>query len=359
MQIPFVSRLAILTACYLVFMVLVPPSAHAGTTPAIASIIRNSTQHDAAIKSSSEQLVILDFYADWCPPCKQLDPILTEIARKNPHTVRLYKINIDKSLSLSRLYGIRGIPSVAFIRNGETVHSLIGLHPKESYLQAIDRFAPNKGDSPEETPDGDIIGGVRVIRRSAAAALDTIHIYRGETVRLIIDGIDFPYSLNIPDFDLTAEATAGRPLEVTFKAREVGVFPVFCNGNCPAGDGLNRGQVVVMQLQGSASTRYTELTAAEARSLIDRTSPLILDVRTPREFHGGHLKTARLIPVQQLESRLNELNEFKEREILLYCRSGNRSTVAAEILMRQGFSQLYNLRSGIREWQSRGFPMVN
>jgi len=92
--------------------------------------------------------------------------------------------------------------------------------------------------------------------------------------------------------------------------------------------------------------------------MIQTDDPLILDVRTPAEYYSGHIAGARLIPLQQLDARISEIQNHKEKPVLLYCRSGNRSTVAAEILMRKGFRHLHNLRYGIRQWQQEGYPVV-
>ena len=89
--------------------------------------------------------------------------------------------------------------------------------------------------------------------------------------------------------------------------------------------------------------------------LIAERDPIILDVRTPNEFYSGHIENAMLIPLHQLEARLAEIAGYKDRDILAYCRSGNRSTVAAEILIRNGFGKLYNLRPGLRGWRANGY----
>lgn len=91
--------------------------------------------------------------------------------------------------------------------------------------------------------------------------------------------------------------------------------------------------------------------------LIEESKPLILDVRTPNEYHSGHIEGAKLIPLQQLEDRLSEIEKHSNEPILVYCRSGNRSTVASEILIRNGFKKLYNLRRGIIGWQRDGNPV--
>ena len=84
----------------------------------------------------------------------------------------------------------------------------------------------------------------------------------------------------------------------------------------------------------------------------------MLDVRTPREFAEGHLEGAMLIPVQVLQARLGELAGHKDEPVFVYCKTGNRSTVAAKLLVDAGHTEVVNLRRGIREWQSAGLPVV-
>jgi len=108
----------------------------------------------------------------------------------------------------------------------------------------------------------------------------------------------------------------------------------------------------------SAGASFTDLTAREAREFIDTQEPFILDVRTPGEFQQGHLPDAALIPVQELAQRIGEIAKYQDRKIFIYCRSGNRSVVASNILIQAGFTDLYNLRYGIREWHQAGFPIV-
>jgi rhodanese-related sulfurtransferase len=81
---------------------------------------------------------------------------------------------------------------------------------------------------------------------------------------------------------------------------------------------------------------------------------LLLDVRTEEEYTGelGHLKNSRLIPVGELESRLSEINDYKTKEIIVYCRSGGRSSRAGKLLVSQGFTNVSNMLGGMRGWNS-------
>ena len=103
---------------------------------------------------------------------------------------------------------------------------------------------------------------------------------------------------------------------------------------------------------------YREMGAAEAAAMIANLKPFLLDVRTPGEFAGGHLEGAVLLPVQQMQARLGELSAHRDDPVFIYCQSGNRSTVAAKLLIDAGFTNVMNLRRGIIEWKGAGLPVV-
>jgi rhodanese-related sulfurtransferase len=92
----------------------------------------------------------------------------------------------------------------------------------------------------------------------------------------------------------------------------------------------------------------------QAEFLQQQTPHLLLDVRTPQEFNGGHIAGAVNIPLQSLPQRINELPQ--DRSIVLYCRSGNRSRTAANMLAGAGYSDVYDL-GGIIKWQRSGLPV--
>lgn len=81
---------------------------------------------------------------------------------------------------------------------------------------------------------------------------------------------------------------------------------------------------------------------------------LLVDVRTPEEFAGGHIPGAVNIPLQELETRLAEIPT--DSPVVLYCRSGNRSAQAAAILREAGYRRIYDL-GGINAWQAQGLPV--
>jgi len=100
------------------------------------------------------------------------------------------------------------------------------------------------------------------------------------------------------------------------------------------------------------------MTPAQVASLLKSYSTtVLLDVRTPAEFSGetGHLAGAILIPVQELEQRVAELKPYKGRQVVVYCRTGHRSTAGSAILLKHGF-KAFNMEGGITRWRAESLP---
>jgi len=110
------------------------------------------------------------------------------------------------------------------------------------------------------------------------------------------------------------------------------------------------------QIQLQSEIRYGDITVKQARNLIETNLYLvILDVRTKLEFDSGHIEGAINIPVEEIQQRLEELN--LDDEILVYCRTGVRSSKAMQILSNNGFSRVYNMLGGIEAWKQEGYPI--
>lgn len=80
--------------------------------------------------------VLLDFYADWCGPCRMLSPVIEQIADEHPEIV-VGKVNVDEENALAMRFGITSIPFVALIKNGEVVAKSLGYRPKDDLLLAL------------------------------------------------------------------------------------------------------------------------------------------------------------------------------------------------------------------------------
>ena len=82
---------------------------------------------------NSNELVFVDFYADWCGPCKMLSPIMDTISNTNT----VYKINVDEEEDLAREYGIMSIPCVILFKDGKEINRSIGLKSKDEILELV------------------------------------------------------------------------------------------------------------------------------------------------------------------------------------------------------------------------------
>lgn len=103
--------------------------------------------------------------------------------------------------------------------------------------------------------------------------------------------------------------------------------------------------------------RY-DISPSEANEIIENENILILDVRTPNEFGNGHIPGALLSPVSEINISSIVETLSKEKPILVYCKSGFRSTSAANYLVDEGFIRVYNLSDGILAWKEQNYPTV-
>lgn len=85
----------------------------------------------------SEGLVLVDFWAEWCGPCRALGPKLEEIANEMSGQVKIVKMNVDENNQTPGQFGIRGIPAMLLFKNGHKVGELVGNHPKENIVSLI------------------------------------------------------------------------------------------------------------------------------------------------------------------------------------------------------------------------------
>ena len=89
------------------------------------------------LKSST--LVLVDFWATWCGPCKALAPKLDEIAKEYGEKVVVAKVDIDQNRETPTKFGVRGVPTLALFKDGELVDQLVGNHPKDSITALLDK----------------------------------------------------------------------------------------------------------------------------------------------------------------------------------------------------------------------------
>ncbi len=88
------------------------------------------------VKSSG--LAIVDFWAEWCGPCRMLGPTLEKLADEYTGRVKVFKVNVDENPNTPAKFGVRGIPTVIFMKDGALVDQLVGNHPKENFAAKIE-----------------------------------------------------------------------------------------------------------------------------------------------------------------------------------------------------------------------------
>ena len=83
--------------------------------------------------------VLVDFWAPWCQPCRMIAPVVEELAKENAGSLKVAKINIDKSPDVAMQYGVTSIPTLIVFKNGEVVDRFMGIQPKQRLQEAIDQ----------------------------------------------------------------------------------------------------------------------------------------------------------------------------------------------------------------------------
>ena len=84
--------------------------------------------------------VMVDFWAEWCPPCKMIGPIMEELAEEYDGTAVVTKINVDENPGLAQKYGVRSIPTILFFKDGEIKDQVVGALPKDQFKARLDKL---------------------------------------------------------------------------------------------------------------------------------------------------------------------------------------------------------------------------
>lgn len=125
----------------------------------------------------------------------------------------------------------------------------------------------------------------------------------------------------------------------------------------PISIALLSGAMLFWSFFGNRIRGIKEVDYTGALQLVNHKNALVLDVREENEYKLGHILNSTLIPLGKLGERIGELEKYKDRPIVVVCRSGNRSATACAVLGKQGFSQAYNLAGGVTAWQKANLPL--
>jgi thioredoxin len=102
-------------------------------------IILSASTFDDAI-SSSDEPILVDFWAEWCGPCKMIAPILAEIATENEGKLKIAKLNVDESPEVAQRFGVMSIPTMIVFKDGQPAKRLVGAKPKAALLDDLAEF---------------------------------------------------------------------------------------------------------------------------------------------------------------------------------------------------------------------------
>ncbi len=203
-----------------------------------------------------------------------------------------------------------------------------------------------KNENPKPSVSGTVENGLRILPVRVGAGDISLTVFRGDYIvlktedgkshRLVIPSLNYDSQIPVPE-------------------KEKPYIKMKVSGNIEFTVDDTKGIIKVIDFGG---VNYQEVSSAEADALIKNIDPFILDVRTIGEYEEGHLENSFLLPVQVLKKEIAKIAEYNDQPILIYCRSGNRSTVASKILLDAGFTSIYNLRDGMKGWEADGFPVI-
>ena len=117
---------------------------------------------------------------------------------------------------------------------------------------------------------------------------------------------------------------------------------------------ISGGMLLLQTMRGGGNN----ISVADATLKLNREDALIIDVRETHEWDRGHIPNARHIALGQLGKRMQEIEKFKSRPVIVVCASGNRSSSACGTLKRAGFEQVFNLSGGIGAWSEANLPVT-
>jgi len=314
--------------------------------------ITSVEQFNSILESGGDRLLGFDLYADWCMPCRILAPTLEELAREKAGKITIFKVDTDKFPQITAAFGVTGIPFVVFVKNKKAIYALTGVQPKDTYSRIIEMYCDSTGRN-DMQPDGKNVEGLRVIRINPDEFLDDIYVIRGENIKFIISSTDQPYTFSVPRFSISVKGG----FEQSFRADSIGVFQILSTSAIPGLNSAMYASLIVLPQNNFIDKGIKIISNSRAADMVSRSAGLFVDVRTPGEYCDGYIPNARLLPLQQLETRLYELATYRDSPIVVYCLNDSRSIIAASILKRHMFSDVSRLKGGLSGWKQEGYAI--
>ena len=116
--------------------------------------------------------------------------------------------------------------------------------------------------------------------------------------------------------------------------------------------------LLVLFIRNETQRGGRSVSAQELVNLVNREDAVVLDLRDKKEFEQGHIPNAVNIPYASLDSRVSELDKYKQRPIVLACKMGQHAGAAGTALRKKGFANVSRLSGGIAEWRNQNLPVV-
>ena len=198
---------------------------------------------------------------------------------------------------------------------------------------------------------GKVQGGYRALSLSPYGDSLDLTVYRGDYIKFFLDdegAEQSAYPFELAELGINTTLTDTSADQPYFKMKATGAYPFTI--------GERAGVINVIELE---QANYSELSSSETWELLNSEEPpYLLDVRTMGEYYRGYIEGADLVPLQELQRRLGELEKHKNHPMIIYCATGNRSTTASKILLDMGFKNIMNVRHGIVGWARDGYPIA-
>jgi thioredoxin 1 len=106
-----------------------------------ATTVHLTEQNFDEALAANQAVMMVDFWAEWCGPCKAIAPVLEDLARESAGAITLAKVNVDENPALAARYGIRSIPTILFVKQGKVADQVIGAVPKAQLKKKLDALA--------------------------------------------------------------------------------------------------------------------------------------------------------------------------------------------------------------------------